>query len=200
MQAVDIMTATVATVRPDTEVELALQLLTDHKVSSLPVVDDQGYVVGIVSERDLLAHAMPSPEVRRDRPSGRHLRVDNPTSVREVMTAGPYTVTADTDVRDIAQVFTTTSWKAMPVVRDRKLVGVISRSDVVRALNRDDEAVRRDLELLCAAAGHPEWRIAVHRGVVEVAGTSDRRGQEQLTRLAWTVVGVRDVRRAQANT
>jgi CBS-domain-containing membrane protein len=195
MQVIDIMTATVRTARTSTPIDTALKVLAEHRVSSLPVVDDDGAVVGIVSERDLLRRAIDRTSSRRhpgqptDQPG-----VEPPTRVGEVMTPSPHTVTPDSDVADAAHVFSMMSWKAMPVVRDRRLVGVISRSDIVRALTRDDSAIRRDLEHLCVTAGYPGWRVHVSDGVVEIAGARDAQERDEATRLARSVVGVRRVR------
>jgi CBS domain-containing protein len=191
MQVIDIMSTPVRTVRPTTPVMAALRVLADHRLSSLPVVDDAGALVGIVSEKDLLREAIEPPL------SGRRQLPDTaPTRVAQVMTPKPHTVRPDADVADAARVFSMMSWKALPVVRDGGLVGVISRSDVVRALSRDDLAVQRDVVRRCGSAGHGDWRVQVTDGVAEVSGP---RGPEELaeaTRLARSVVGVRRVRHA----
>lgn len=200
MQVIDIMTATVQTARTSTSVDAALKVLAAYRVSSLPVVDDDGAVIGIVSERDLLRRAIDPASGHSDQPSvGRHVRVDPPTHVGEVMTPAPHTVPPDLDVADVAHVFSVMSWKAMPVVRDRRLVGIISRSDVVRALTRDDDAVRRDLEHLFTTNGHPGWQVRVSDGVAEVSGPREPHEREEATRLARSVVGVRRVRHASSD-
>ena len=187
MQVIDIMSTRVHTVRPATPVMAALRVLAQHRVSSLPVVGDDGGLVGIVSERDLLRRAIDAPG------DGEHARADLPTDVAEVMTPGPHTVLPDTDLADVAHVFSMMSWKAMPVVRDGRLVGIISRSDIVRALTRADAAVLRDLEHLCRTSGHPDWRVSVADGVAEVDGPVDAHERAEAARLARSVVGVRRV-------
>jgi CBS domain-containing protein len=194
MQVVDIMTATVTTARTSTPIDTALRLLAGLRVSSLPVVDDDGAVIGIVSERDLLRRAIDPASRLGDRTRNRSLSVDPPTEVGQVMTPSPHTATPETDVADVAHVFSMMSWKAMPVVQNRRLVGVISRSDIVRAITRDDEAVRRDLEHLCTTAGHTGWRVRVTSGVAEIAGPRDGQERDEAARLAGSVVGVRRVR------
>jgi CBS domain-containing protein len=191
MQVIDIMSTPVRTVRPTTPVVAALRVLADHRLSSLPVVDDAGALVGIVSEKDLLREAIEPPL------SGpRRLPDTAPTRVGQVMTPAPHTVRPDADVADVARVFTMMSWKALPVVTAGGLVGVISRSDVVRALSRDDEAVRRDVVRLCSNAGHRDWRVDVTDGVAEVRGPRGAEEIAEATRLVRSVVGVRRVRHA----
>jgi CBS domain-containing protein len=191
MQVIDIMTSPARTARPSTSVVAALRMLADHRLSSLPVVNDDGAVVGIVSERDLLNRAIDAPSAAHRWGGAR--RGDLPAEVREVMTPDPHTVRPDADVAHVAHVFSMMSWKAIPVVRDGRLVGVISRSDIVRALSRDDGAMCTDLERLCSTAGHAGWRVRVSGGVAEVAGPRDAQERAEATRLARSVVGVRRV-------
>jgi CBS domain-containing protein len=190
MQVIDIMTTPVRTVRPTTPVMAALRMLADHRLSGLPVVDDAGALVGIVTEKDLLRQAIDPP---LSGSATRHLRDTAPAQVAQVMTPGPHTMRPDADVADAARLFSIMSWKSLPVVRDGELVGVISRSDVVRALSRHDAAVQRDLERLCANAGHVDWRVRVTEGVAEVRGPRSPEELREATRLARSVVGVRRV-------
>src|SRR4051812_37041802 len=102
MRAEDIMTRPVHTVGPDASVESAAELLAAKTVTALPVVDDDGALVGMVSEADLLWHRVPTdptahlwrhPDQEAARPPG---------TVREVMSTSPVTTTADADVADVA--------------------------------------------------------------------------------------------------
>jgi len=196
MRVIDIMTATVRTALPTTSVMAALRTLAEAHVSSLPVVDDEGALVGIVSEKDLLRRVIDPPTSKL---TPGQLRDTPPTQVQDVMTPDPHTVRPETDVADVAHVFSIMAWKSVPVVRDDRLVGVISRSDVVRALTREDRAVQRDLERLCANAGHAEWRVTVSDGIAEVAGPRDAQERAEANRLARSVVGVRRVQHPSAD-
>jgi hypothetical protein len=97
MRVIDIMTATVRTARPTTSVMAALRTLAEARVSSLPVVDDEGALVGIVSEKDLLRRVIDPPASKL---TPGQLRDTPPTQVQDVMTPDPHTVRPETDVAD----------------------------------------------------------------------------------------------------
>ncbi|MHB1475378.1 MAG: CBS domain-containing protein, partial [Dermatophilaceae bacterium] len=133
----EIMTSPAYRVHEGASLEAALQTLVTARVTSLPVVDDGGRLVGIISEADVLREhlaADPRAHMRVVPPESGTL----PTTVGQVMTARPHTVREDSDVAELAQTFAETSWKCVPVVRDDVLLGVVSRSDVIRAMARPD--------------------------------------------------------------
>jgi CBS domain-containing protein len=181
VKVIDIMTSPVLTVTASTPVVEALRLLAGRRVSGLPVVDDEGRVRGIVTEQDLLRRAV--------EPAGHATELAQ--AVGEVMTAAPHTVSPDTDVADVSHLFSMMSWKALPVVRHGRLIGMVSRSDVVRALSRPDAEVRRDVETVLAAAAERVWRVDVDAGVVTLTGVPVTPSALELAR---SVVGVRAVR------
>jgi len=112
--AADVMTPDPLTVRPDTTVHEAAQLLSDHRISGAPVVNDDSHIVGIVSEYDLIA-----------RP-GVH--------VSDVMTRDVVTVPDTATIDRVRAILVTQRLKRVPVVTDGRLVGLISRADLVREL------------------------------------------------------------------
>jgi CBS domain-containing protein len=116
MAARDIMTASVVTVAPDTTLDELTQLLAQSTFSGVPVIDYLGRVVGIVTEADLLM----------SRP-GQH-------TVESVMTKDVVAVSVDESLQEIAFLLSIRRINRVPVLEDGKLVGIISRADVVKAL------------------------------------------------------------------
>lgn len=194
----EIMTSPAFSVDEDAPLDAALQLMAERKVTALPVVRDGDRLVGVLSEIDLLrravepdrrAHVLP---VRESAPL--------PERVAEVMTPEPRTTTEHADVADLITLFTTSSFKSLPVVRGDELIGVISRSDVIRALWRSDEDLLADLTAVFADYGQGGWSIAVKSGVVEVSGTGTARERDIATAIAQSVLGVRRVHVTPAPT
>ena len=148
MNAAEIMTKRVITVRPDTSVGEIADLLLDHKVSAVPVIDNDRQVVGIVSEGDLLGHP-PSGSPRawwlrrfndgtvclEEIATARHLKA------RDVMTKPVVTVVDQTPVDVLATLMRRRRVKRVPVLQDGKLVGIVSRADLLEALMRRTGAV-----------------------------------------------------------
>jgi len=143
MRVADFMTTEVVTVTPDTPVLAAARLMLERKISGLPVVDAAGRAVGIVTEHDLLRGG--KPEGGETRPhwlermiapadlAGNGARLRN---VSEVMTRDPVTVAEDTPLEEAGRLIEERGFKRLPVVRDGRLVGVIARADLVRALTQ----------------------------------------------------------------
>jgi signal-transduction protein with cAMP-binding, CBS, and nucleotidyltransferase domain len=142
MKVGDFMSTPVETIHPDSPIMDAAQLMLKRHFSGLPVVDDNGRVVGIVTEHDLLR--------RTDRPGSQQpywlqqmieraaiakesVRFDG-AKVKEVMTSDPFVVMEDTPIDDVCHMMQQRSIKRLPVVRDGRLVGIVSRADLVRAL------------------------------------------------------------------
>ena len=151
MRAMDVMTTGVICVEPDTSVQALAALLSERGISGVPVVDADNQVVGIVSEGDVLHRVETGterrPEARAGRrrswwldtiASDRELARDYVKShgrtVRDVMTRDVVSVTDTTELADIAILLETKRIKRVPVVRDGKLVGIVSRANLVRAL------------------------------------------------------------------
>ena len=195
----DIMTAPVASVREHTTCAEALALLARLRLTALPVVDSAGAVVGLLSEADLLRSTLeadPRSHLGRTKTHGEPL----PALVTDLMTRGPVTVTEGGDVAEVAHLFVRTSFKSFPVVRDGLLVGVLSRSDVVRALARPEEVVLAEVRAVRAELGAPGWVATLVHGEVLVTGPATARDEDLATRLAASVLGVRSVRVVGAST
>lgn len=187
----EIMTCPAFSVHRESSLNEALQLMAERKVTSLPVVDDEDVLVGVLSEIDLLRRAVEAD--RRAHATPVHESEPLPESVGEIMTPNPRTTTESSDVADLITLFTTSSFKSLPVVRGRRLIGVISRSDVIRALWRSDEELTADLRAVFHDYGQDSWNIEVHHGVVQVTGTGTTRERDIAAAIAHSVLGVRRV-------
>lgn len=188
----EIMTSPAYSVHEDASLEEALKLMATARVTSLPVVDGGSHVVGIISEADLLkADLEPDPRahVRPARQSVESLL----TTVRQVMTADPHTVREDNDVAELAHTFATTSWKSVPVVRGDVLLGVVSRSDVIRAMSRSDQDIEAEISRTLKEIGMHSWHVDVVDAVVHITGTGSDRERGAVVSIAQSVKGVRHV-------
>src|SRR5437762_521678 len=165
MRAMDVMTSRVITVGENATVPEAAKLLAEHGISAVPVVDRENRVIGMVSEGDLLHRAETGTERRRswwldmvastNRLAGEYVK-SHSGEVRDVMTRDVISVTEETPVADIAILLETNRVKRVPVLCDGKLVGIVSRANLVRALamtinerpsgaGADDRAIRDKL-------------------------------------------------------
>ena len=188
----EIMTSPAYSVPEDASLEAALRLMATVRVTGLPVVDGAGRVVGIISEADLLqADLEPDPRAHMRvvaSPSGPFL-----ASVGQVMTLHPHTVREDSDVAELAHTFARTAWKSVPVVRGDVLLGVVSRSDVIRAMARSDSEIAAEISRILGEIGLPAWNVDVTFGVVHITGTASDRERAAVTSIAQSVRGVRRV-------
>lgn len=188
----EIMTSSPVTVCIDDPPSYAVELLSRARVASLPVLDPQGTLVGILTEGDLLRYAIgPDPRAAL-RPTARR-GIPLPPRVEEVMTPTPHTTTEGADVADVARVLSTSSWKMLPVVAGACLVGVVSRSDVVRALAHPDREVERLIGAAFNDLGRPGWTAHVAGGVARLTGTVGEHERRAATALASAVPGVRGI-------
>jgi CBS domain-containing protein len=146
MKARDVMTASVVSVGLDTPSREVAQLLRDHGISAVPVVDAAGAPVGMVSEGDLIVRDADGREARRDwwltlLAEGEPLNADflaNLSAAKrragDIMAAPVVTVGEETEICEIARLLTAHRIKRVPVLRDGRIVGIVSRADLVRAL------------------------------------------------------------------
>lgn len=186
------MTSPVVTVTEDMSVRAALKLLDRHRVTSLPVVDDAGRVVGIVSEADLVRDAVLRDQRKRIIPQD-VTDTPPPRRVGDVMTAHPVTVTGTDDLADAVELLTTTTVKSLPVLEEGHVVGVLSRRDVVHLLAREDERIEADVVELFRAED-VDWLVDVDEGVVRISGPADEPERRLAQALAGSVTGVVAVR------
>lgn len=142
MQAIDIMTPKVISVGPDAEVREIAQLLLEHRISAVPVVDDERHVLGIVSEGDLMRRVKSDEHQGRSwwlslftggKDPGEYVK-SHGRKAREVMTPNPLTVEENTPLHTIARLLEKHHIKRVPVVREDKLVGIVSRANLLQGI------------------------------------------------------------------
>ena len=147
MRAMDVMTTEVITVDPDVSVQAVAKLLSERGISGVPVIDAADRLVGIVSEGDLLHRVETGTErlpgrprswwldtIALDRELARDYVKSHGRTARDVMTRDVISVIDTTDLAEIAMLLETKRIKRVPVLRDGKLVGIVSRANLVRAL------------------------------------------------------------------
>ena len=208
MKAMDVMVRDVVTVKPETDVASAIKLLIEHDISALPVVDDGGRVVGMLSEADLVRRA----EIGTDKQRPWWLEALTPGSMlaeefakahglraSEVMSPHVVSASEETPLAEIATLLEKHRIKRVPIIEDGKLVGIVSRANLVRALamtksepaivaDSDDHTIRA--KLLAELMGQ-EWvhmwaaDIIVRDRVVHLWFSDDRSEEErQAVRVA----------------
>jgi CBS domain-containing protein len=192
----DVMTADVITAHPDSSIAEIGRLLLHHGISAVPVVSDDGVPIGMVSEGDLLGRTAAERLTRRDwwlavvagaQPLDDDFRAQINAAgrtARQVMTAPLVTVSETTDLGEIARLLAMHHIKRVPVLRDGRLVGIVSRADVVRAMalaqQHIDPAAKSHHGLLSGLFGEyhlPAWEAAVARrtGATETCATRSHR-------------------------
>lgn len=198
MRVREIMSAPPLAVTPGTTLKEVAKLLTKRRVSGVPVVED-GKVVGVLSTSDLVGVEQSSERIElwsRWRRGPRTLPA-GPRRVREVMSAPPVTVESWMSAVGAAWLMTEHDVGRLPVVDHGVLVGIVTRSDLVRAFGRSDEEIRREIagEVLPAlGAGVGDVEVAVENGAVLLRGTlDDELDVRCLPHAVRAVVGVVDV-------
>jgi CBS domain-containing protein len=202
VQIRDLMSREVVTVGPDTSAKHAAGVMAEGGFAALPVVDAGGRLVGIVAEADVLRDRIPAdPRLHARRDAA---RPELPLSllVRGIMTERVRTVEASADVADVARLFVDERLRSVPVVEQGRLVGIVSRRDVLRSLVRPDAEIRREvLRLVEEYTGElGAFAVDVTEGVVTVTRSHglpqvSREVEERaLTTLATTVGGVVGIR------
>jgi CBS domain-containing protein len=140
-RARDVMIVDLLAIRADATVEEAIRSLLDHRVSGAPVVDQQGCLVGIVSEFQLL-EAIYRPEVKLEQ-------------VRDLMTKDVITVTEDAALSEVANLLLLHRIRRVPVVRAGRLVGIVTRRDLLRCtLEADDTSSELADEVKACSGAH----------------------------------------------
>lgn len=199
-----IMRREVLTVRPATPLREVARLLVERGISGLPVVDEEGAVLGVVSEADFVLKESGAPKHRRglERFFGgapeANAKVEA-TTAGEAMTAPAITVGSVTSLQEAARIMVERAVNRLPVVDDGRLVGIVTRADVVRAFVRTDEELQRivvdDVVLGAMWMDPAKVTVEVADGIVTIGGTLEKRSDGPiLERLVRSVPGVIDVR------
>lgn len=215
MRAHQIMTKPVVTVLPDATILEAANLMLRRHISGVPVVDAAGKLVGIVSEGDFIRRS----EIGTQRKRSRFLRLilgpgqaatdfvhEHGCKIAEIMTHDPLTITEDTPLETIVTLMEKNKLKRLPVMRGEKLVGIVSRANLLQAVaslaryipdpTADDDHIRnRIIDTL----GKNDWcpqglSVVVRDGVVNLGGIiTDERSRQAAIVGAENVAGVKKV-------
>jgi CBS domain-containing protein len=216
MKVSDIMTRKVVSVSPEASIVDAIQLMLKKHISGLPVIDQDGRLVGIVSEGDFLRR----PETGTERKPSVWLNAffgpsefaeayvrSHGSKVLEVMSANPITVDERMPLDQVVHLMETHHVKRLPVVRRGKVVGIVTRADLMLALASlhrsarasplDDSVIRNGI---LSAIHEQNWTagvsvdVTVHKGSVDLWGTiSDVAQRDALKTLAAATPGVKEV-------
>jgi CBS domain-containing protein len=186
----DVMTREPTTVPRGTTIKRAAELLAELQVTCLPVIDTEGRLCGVVSEADLIRDAF-SADPRSHILAETHAPPSQAHLISEVMTPHVVTVRESTDLAQAVELMTSAILKSLPVVNDqRHVVGVVSRSDIVRLRARADGDIRGEVGSLLASLGHPDWQVEVNDGSAQIAGPATGRDRSLAQTAASTVAGV----------
>jgi len=179
MAVKDVMTTQVFWVERDTPFAAIAAALRQHRVSAFPVLDQDGRLVGVVSEADLLAKLALDDDDHLPKSIGgilhhQQLEKARATTAAELMTALPVTVTPGDTVEHAARLMYQRRVKHLPVVdAGYHLAGIISRADVLSVFKRTDEDIREEVTADVALTASPDDAIyaAVQDGIVTLTGT-----------------------------
>ncbi|BCQ28537.1 CBS domain-containing protein (plasmid) [Caballeronia sp. NK8] len=218
MRASDIMTTSIISASPDMTIRHAAGMMVFAGISGMPVIDESGRLLGMVTEGDLMHRVEIGTGVKQrswwlelaastTELASQYVK-EHSRKVRDVMTTDVSTVTETCPVADIAELLDRRRIKRVPVMRDGKVVGVVSRANLIRALvtmapevpttvESGDNAIREDV--FAAMKDHP-WALArenvtVENGIVHLWGPVVRAEEGNAIRVAAeNVPGVRDVK------
>ncbi|HEY7297032.1 MAG TPA: CBS domain-containing protein [Xanthobacteraceae bacterium] len=205
MKARDVMVSPVITAKPSSTIKEVAKLLLDRGISAVPVVDESGKLVGIVSEGDLMRRAEIGTQPRHswwlrvlsgDNALANQYVKAHARTVADVMTRDVIAVSPDTPLHEIAGLLERRSIKRVPIVKGDKLVGIVSRANLLQALasSRQDEEVPGSdgaiRERILANLNDQPWahtlllNVTVNGGVVDLWGITGSDAETKAIRVA----------------
>jgi CBS domain-containing protein len=203
----DVMTRSVFTVLRSTPLKEVAHALIEHGISGMPVVDVDGAILGVVSEADLLVKEQ-GAEAIRHRPLSRffgestesraQLAKLGATCAADAMTAPAITVTPGRPIREAAAIMTARHVNRLPVVDDGRLVGIVTRADLVRAYVRSDDeltaTIENDVILHTLWLDPALFSVVVKDGVASISGRVEQRSMAEMIESSIRLVpGIVDV-------
>ena len=208
MQARDLMTKRVVTVSPGNSVRHAAQIMRDNAASGLPVVDDNGKLVGIITEGDLLRRAEfglksdsePGLAASEQQPAITSYRKSHGWSVADAMTSEVISVDETVTSKHIARLMRQHGIKRVPVVKDGKVIGIVSRADLLGVIIMaepdciapGDAAIKRSIKARLAEVDGLDTRhieVAVENGSVHFSGAACSDVEQDVARAVAENVG-----------
>jgi CBS domain-containing protein len=189
MRAQDIMSRPVVTATPKTSAKRAAEVLTAHGFTALPVVDDDERLIGIVTEADLISDRLPAdPRSPRRPPADERAGA----TVGEVMTSPATGMGPGSDLVELCRALLDSRIRTMPIVDGSRVVGIVTRGDILRVFARKDTEIADDVRRHLAIYGGPDrWQVEVHDGVVRIVDEfDDETDRHVATVLAEAVPGV----------
>jgi CBS domain-containing protein len=202
LQVRDVMTPRVVSAHEGATFKEIVTALRNHGVHSLPVIDDDRRVLGVVTNADLLVrvgHGRPVPRHHRIRARLGTYKKMHARTARELMTSPPITTTPETSISAAARMLTDHRIRTVPVVdRTGHLLGMVSRADLIKVFLRSDADIRGDVvhDVVRPALfpNHAGVRVSVVDGVVTLSGRVDTApAAQELVYEALKVPGVVDV-------
>lgn len=204
MQARDVMTTNVITVEPDLSVQDVAKRLIENRISAVPVVEKDGRLIGIVSEGDLMRRpesgTEPHPSwwlalLRAPEQAARAYVKTHGKHAADVMTKEVITVNEDTPIQDVAEKLEKNRIKRVPVMSANKVVGIVSRANLLRALAAqrpattpvaDDRKIKEAIEKAMADSGIRSvfLNVIVSGGVVNLWGAAETQEEKDAARVA----------------
>ena len=168
MRVGEVMTRSVLTTTPQAVVKDAAIVLAGHGVTLLPVVDEDGRLVGVLTEADVVRGRIP-PDPRRGAWHGSQAGPPPPATVGEVMSSPALTTDPYTDAAELATMMIDQGLRSVPVVEEDRLVGIITRRDLVRTIARADALIAADVRKRLGAYGTPDrWTVRADHGTVTI--------------------------------
>lgn len=198
MNAHDIMTRHVVTVGPGHSIRHAARLMLDNRISGLPVVDDSSQLVGMITEGDMLRReelgGRPADGDTDAERAGAYVR-SRSWCVSDVMSRNVISIGEETVIREICALMLTYDIKRLPVLHDTRLVGIVSRSDLLRvvAAGKGETVAAGDDAIACAVRArlHGDLHsavsnvdVAVRNGLVTLSGTVTDIAMREAARVA----------------
>ncbi len=195
MKARDVMSHPVITIRADTTLKVATDIITQHGFTGLPVTDDDDHLVGIVTEADLLRAQLPRyPHSSAPGSRASVVRTGaHATIVADVMTTSVECMTPGAELADMARIMIDERIRSIPIVDGDHIAGIVTRRDLLRGrVSRTDtelaDAVARELG---AYADPDRWSVTVKAGVADIRDHVDNADDRRVAvRLAAGVPGV----------
>ena len=188
------MTSPAITINQDATLRQAGDVLSQRGISALPVVDNDGQLVGILSQMDLIRFN--TAETPRAAGSRSDRSESDPMRVADIMTVEVVSVNPETDLHMVAQRLSESHVRQVPVLSDTEVVGVVSRRDLIKWMARSDAALTLDVVgVLGDEARHlANLEVSVHQGVAHIEGEAAPDTLGLAIKLARTVPGVVDAR------